>query len=68
VLLARLESNTRKSLLWGTHQEAEWAEDASMNTPAVKKLVFKLATTQALLLVVAFVAAAVAGGFFDGPG
>jgi hypothetical protein len=39
-----------------------------MNTSAVRKLAFKLATTQALLLVCAFVAAAVAGGFFDGPG
>jgi hypothetical protein len=39
-----------------------------MNTPAVRRLVFKLATTQAVLLVFAFVAAAVAGGFFDGPG
>jgi hypothetical protein len=68
VRLAGPESNTCKSLLWGSQPDAEWVEGASMNTPAVKKLVFKLATTQALLLVVAFVAAAVAGGFFDGPG
>jgi hypothetical protein len=39
-----------------------------MNTSAVRKLAFKLATAQAMLLVFAFVVAAVAGGFFDGAG